>query len=457
MRQEHQSLSAAVFGSLSADHKQKWSTYTQRVVDSHARAIGKSYGVAFSHGLKAYHQFNHRIPNVERLVMHALNRRSGWTDLTLQQLQLFLAYSESLDNDINDDVSLYINGHPAQSRAAYLRKSAIFSLNIIANMALAVKAPGTERGLYHNDFQVLKALKQSYLSEESKLRALCWIALVDEKMKASSKNMWYNPQNIIQAGLTPLYSAEEVLQIKTCIVRHTHHLSKQLSDTQANLLLDLVLQKLNQPLVKAEFLRYKKLYRGRMQNWISELLVSRLDVACLMDSTLQGVDRRLRDLWQYMLQGGRDISAMSALFREFEGVIKRNIFHMINVMVDEKCRVVTTQQAQNAIAKARKNIHAATVHFQSQVPPQVSRLVSRVMTAVVSVVTLGLGVLAIALYNKWNYGSYQLERRHSYTATQAADLSVFALSCHKRSYSAPPEPLHDTVQEEAVKQVAVRV
>jgi hypothetical protein len=457
MRQENQSLDAAVFVDLTSKNQKQWNALTKRVVDTQAREISKTYGVSFSHRLKAYQKFNYRIPNVERLVIHALNRRSGWTQLTQQQMQLFLAHLENYDHEINEDISLYINGHPAQSRAAYLRKSAIFSLNIIANMALAVKAPGTERGLYHNDFRVLKALNQPYLSNEAKLRSLCWIALVDEKLKASSKNMWYNPQAVIQAKLTPLYSEDEVFQIKACVVRHTHHLSSQLTDTQANLLLDLLLQKLNQPLVKAEFLRYKKLYRGRMQNWISELLVSRLDVACFLDPTLRDVDHRLRDLWQYMLQGSRDIGSMSALFREFEGVIKRNIFQMINVMIDEKCRVVTTQQAQNAIAKARENIHAATVHFQSQVPPQVSRVVSRVMTAVVSVVTLGLGALAIALYNKWNYGSYQLERRHSYTATQAAGLGLFAQSCHKRSYSAPSFPFIKDMGEGALKQVAVTV
>jgi hypothetical protein len=401
------SLKNAPFFDNSEQDNESWYQITKQVIEHYAATCGDYYGVSFSNRPRLHRYFSYKLPNIERLVILMLNQGFRLDSLTDRQLQLFVMYGEEFDANIDQDSGIFLRGMPAQSQAAFLSKAVRFACNIIGNMSLALRYSGGERAMYDEDFKVLNAISEQVGTEQQRLRALCWTALVDEKMK-----LYY---------LDSIYGTDVFMHIKTAIVRHTHHLSKCFTDEQADLLLDLMLSRLAD---RSEYdnLRVAKMKRFNLQQWISELLISTMDVACNTEPCFAEIHSSMLDLHKYIAESEHDDEILNRryfAFKKFRKIINQQTLSITNTVINCHRREVTAEQAQVLITSAHEKIQRATEQFQSQVPPQMSRLISRVFTAAVSLVTLGLGALVIACYNKIYYERFALEVDTSYTGMHA--------------------------------------
>jgi hypothetical protein len=399
------------------DDKNKWYDITQRIIDVYAGKFSSIYNVALSNRPRLHYKFSYKVPHIYRLATVIVNHQFDISLCTERQMQTFLKYLASIEYEIDNDRSLWIEGIPAQSQAALLRKAAIYALNMIVNMNLAVVYSGQERYTYADDFNVLKQVTSGVDSDYKKLKALSWIALIDEKMKSYRLN--------------DILGMEKFNRVKVALVQHTHHISGDFTDRQTDLLLNLLCSRFQNK--GCEDVENKPF---ALKRYVDEMIVTSLGMVYETEEYFSVIEKGLDSLNRYITEsnyGYNEYTKRLSSFKSFKKIIDKQSLMMVNVMIDQQSRRITKEQAKVAITGAQDEILRATKKFQSQVPPQMSSTLTRAFTVAVSLVTLGVGALVIAFYNKFYYKKFSLANNQSYTGRLVGKVSESVFPSHAKS------------------------
>ena len=414
------------------NQRKQWASLSINTVDFCARELGKKYNIVYSNSIKHNKYYAYKLPSLESAVIHVLSLSSDWMSLKTETLKLFLKHSESIPFDIDNNPSLVLDDLPAQSAASYLKKQTFCALSIIANMCLALHG-GPERDRYSPDLAILNALNKDDVDPGSKgkhsksLKHLCFIALLNEKItfnrilvapfKAKKKKI-FNMKIDLALRHQGVSSVEEqqsefISELTKTLFISLHQQFDRCSFDHMQAILDLVFQRLETE---------RNLTQKNIACVISEITLKPLSQLNQASRYLQFVNRHLRTLEDYIMQAKRDDKvSVRKHFVNFRYIIKSRSLTIIQTMLSCRCNTISTESAWNAVARAQKEIRRATAQFQSQVPSQSTRMVTRVFLAAIGLVTLGLGALAIALYKKRFYPCSS----KTYTGALAHRISLF--------------------------------
>ncbi len=410
-----------------------WSSGVDKMMGQLAKKLGEINHVAFDNTRRNNRFYAYKLPSLEEAVLQLLSCSSAWCSLDTESITNLLTHSEDVPIKIDSNADLVLGGLPGQSAVSYLKMQTFYAVNIICNLSLSLRSP-VEDDCYHDDFEILRSLHEQTKSKKAvisndmhTLRQLCFIALLNERVKQDVKLMRpfkEKQKRLITMDLDPFIRSQALTQLEEKRLDLIKDLTREIffalhkhldkcSVTQVQAIVDLVFQQLH-----AE----EKLGQASIARCIQNVTQNKTSQLRRASAYLSSINNHLRELEDHIMQSRRDDAPMIRQnFTLFRDTIQQHSLIIVQTMLSYRSKAISTKTAWNAVARAQEEIRRATTQFQSQVPPQYTRLVTRVFLTAVSLVTLGLGALAIAWYNKRFYP----KKSQTYTGALAQRVSLF--------------------------------
>ena len=410
-----------------------WSSNVDQIIGKFAKKLGKINQVPFDNTRKNNRFYAYKLPSLEEAVLQLLSCSSLWCSMDTESINNFLTHSEDVSIKINTNLDLVLDGLPGQSAASYLKMQTFYAVNIICNLSLSLRNP-VEDDCYHDDFEILRSLLKKTNSSDHRipnnirtLRQLCFIALLNERVKQDAKLMRpfkEKQKRLVKMDLDPFIRSQALMQLEEKRLDLIKDLTREIffalhqhlekcGVQQVQAILDLIFQQLHTE---------KKLEQASILRCIKNVTDFRTSQLKQASTYLLSINKYLRELENYIMQSNRDDAPIIRQnFILFKDAIQKQSRIIVQTMLSYRSNLINEKTAWNAVAGAQEEIRRATTQFQSQVPPQYTRLVTRVFLTAVSLVTLGLGALAIAWYNRRFYPA----KSETYTGALAQRVNLF--------------------------------